>query len=62
MIRPIEDEKSIIPDFRPPNNIRLGIAPLYTSFMDLYEAVQRIRAIVLNKEYECFNETPLKVP
>jgi len=62
MITPNEDQKSIIPDFRPPNNIRLGIAPLYTSFIDLYDTVQRIKAIVLNKEYECFNETPLKVP
>jgi kynureninase len=62
MITPNDGQKSIIPDFRPPNNIRLGIAPLYTSFIDLYDTVQRIRAIVLNKEYEYFNETPLKVP
>lgn len=51
MIEPKDHSKVIIPDFRPPNNIRLGITPLYTSFADLYEAVQRIKNIVVHKEY-----------
>lgn len=55
MIEPKEGIKIIIPDFRPPNNIRLGIAPLYTTFMDLYEAVQRIKNIVVEKEYEKYD-------
>ncbi len=51
MIDPRDDSKSIIPDFRPPNNIRLGIAPLYNSFLEIYETIFRIRAIVLDKQY-----------
>ncbi|MGC2241433.1 MAG: kynureninase [Acidimicrobiia bacterium] len=36
----------VLPDFRAPDNIRLGLAPLYTSFMDVHTAVQRIREVV----------------
>ena len=61
MINPKADNKIIIPDFRPPNNIRLGIAPLYTSFMDLYETVERIKNIVLEKEYALHSENKLHV-
>ena len=51
MIEPKGDSKIIIPDFRPPDNIRLGIAPLYNSFVQIYESVMRIRDIVKEKEY-----------
>jgi len=61
MIAPKAGDKVIIPDFRPPNNIRFGIAPLYTTFMDLYEAVKRIKNIVLEKEYELHSEDKLQV-
>ena len=53
--------KIIIPDFRPPNNIRLGIAPLYNSYLDIYESIQRIKAIVIDKEFERFDEDRLMV-
>jgi len=56
MIRP---EKSgnpvVIPDFRPPDNIRLGIAPLYISYEDIYRAVKRIREIVASGEFQNFS-------
>lgn len=39
-------EKDVIPDFRTPDVLRLGIAPLYTRFVDLVEAVERIAAVV----------------
>jgi kynureninase len=47
----IEDLK-VIPDFRYPDNIRLGIAPLYTSFADIYEGVARIRRVIVERLYE----------
>jgi kynureninase len=37
---------NLIPDFRAPDSIRLGLSPLYTSFLDLHTAIQRIRAVV----------------
>ena len=36
----------VIPDFRAPNGIRLGIAPLYVSHEDIFVAVQRMVGIV----------------
>ncbi|MDP5121921.1 MAG: aminotransferase class V-fold PLP-dependent enzyme, partial [Spirosomaceae bacterium] len=47
--------KIIIPDFRPPTNIRLGIAPLYNTFTELAETVSRIKEIVEEQEYEQFS-------
>lgn len=45
-------EMNIIPDFRAPDNIRLGIAPLYTTFVDIHTAVMRMKVIVEKKLYE----------
>lgn len=42
----------VIPDFRTPDNIRLGLAPLYTSFLDLHTAVQRIKRLVAGRGYQ----------
>lgn len=35
----------VIPDYRPPNLIRFGPAPLYTRFVDVIEAVERLEAV-----------------
>jgi kynureninase len=32
----------VVPDFRPPNVIRLGPAPIYTRFVDVHDAVTRM--------------------
>ena len=37
---------NVLPDFREPDNIRLGLAPIYTSFTEVWEAVDRIRRVV----------------
>jgi kynureninase len=47
----------VIPDFRAPDNIRLGIAPIYTTFTEIHQALARIREIVVKREYEAFSET-----
>ncbi|MCF8241815.1 MAG: kynureninase [Melioribacteraceae bacterium] len=54
MIAPKNNGIKIIPDFRPPNNIRLGIAPLYTSFKDIFNSIIRIREIVETGEYKLY--------
>ncbi len=61
MIEPQDGSKIIIPDFRPPNNIRLGIAPLYNTFQELYETVFRIKKIVEQKQYEFYSDEKLNV-
>ncbi|MCA9958824.1 MAG: kynureninase [Anaerolineales bacterium] len=47
----IHDMK-VLPDFRQPDNLRLGIAPLYTRFVDVWTAVSRLRTVVHEKLYE----------
>ncbi len=48
-------EMNIIPDFRAPDNIRMGIAPLYTSFTEIFTAVERIQQIVEEGLYEKYS-------
>jgi kynureninase len=36
----------VIPDFRRPDGIRLGLAPLTTRFVDVYDAMERVTALV----------------
>ncbi len=54
------NDMGVLPDFRAPDNIRLGIAPLYTSFRDIHSTVMRLRQIVIEKLYEKYpNEVPV---
>ena len=46
------EEMGVLPDFRHPDNLRLGIAPLYTSFGDIHEAVMRLARVVRERRYE----------
>lgn len=41
----------VIPDFRTPDNIRLGIAPIYTTFTDIHRALERMKVIVAEHMY-----------
>lgn len=44
--RSMIEDVSVIPDFRSPDNLRLGLAPLYTRFIDVHTAVQRTRKVI----------------
>lgn len=44
--RSMIEDVGVIPDFRQPDNLRLGPAPLYTRFVDVHTAVQRMRRVV----------------
>jgi kynureninase len=50
--RSLIEEMAVLPDFRYPDNLRLGVAPLYTSFGELHEAVARIARVVRDRRYE----------
>jgi kynureninase len=47
-------QAGVIPDFRTPDRLRLGVAPLYTSFGELYAAMSRLRGIVAEGRHEEF--------
>jgi kynureninase len=49
--RALIEEMGVLPDFREPDNIRLGLAPLYTSFEDVFEAVERIQRVVSESRF-----------
>lgn len=51
-----EERPKIIPDFRPPHYIRLGIAPLYTGYEDIWHTLERLKEIAHNKEFEQYSD------
>ena len=52
-----KDRPKVIPDFRPHRYLRFGFAPLYTTFLELDRTIDRLREIVLDKEYEHFGQS-----
>ena len=44
--RALIERADVIPDFRGPDPVRLGIAPLYTRYVDVYDAIDRLRDLV----------------
>lgn len=51
----------VIPDFRTPDNIRLGVAPIYTTFSEIHRALDRMRLITKEKLYEAYPQERLAV-
>lgn len=49
--RALIEELGVLPDFREPDNLRLGIAPLYTRYEDIWAAVERIHRAVVEQRY-----------
>jgi len=50
--RSLIDEMGVIPDFRSPDNLRLGVSPLSTSFAEVHEGVMRLRRVIQERSYE----------
>ncbi len=57
LLDPEVGEDVVVPDFREPNNIRFGITPLYTSFEEIFLAVEKLRMIMEQKIYEHYPVT-----
>jgi kynureninase len=43
---------NVIPDYRTPNAIRLAIAPLPTSYVEIWDGFERLRDLTLTRKYE----------
>jgi kynureninase len=59
--RALIEELALIPDFRQPDNIRLGLSPLYTTFAEIWEGVDRIRRALVEERYKHFSTERLPV-
>ena len=53
--RTLIEDKKVIPDFRHPDSIRMGLAPIYTSFSDIYNAVIRMKLVVVERLFENYS-------
>ncbi len=50
--RALIEHADVIPDFRGPDSIRLGPAPAYTRFADVWDAVDRLCRVVDQRQHE----------
>jgi kynureninase len=51
----------VVPDFRAPDTIRLGLPPLYTRYVDAWDAVDRLARLVGAGEHERVDAAPARV-
>jgi kynureninase len=45
-------DRGVVPDFRTPDRVRFGPAPLYTRFVDVWDAMDRFRAVLAEGAHE----------
>jgi kynureninase len=45
-------DRGVVPDFRTPDRVRLGPAPLYTRFVDVWDAMDRFRQVLADGAQE----------
>lgn len=49
--RALVEQYNVIPDFRTPDNLRLGISPLYTSYEEIHRGVAALRDCIVQGTY-----------
>lgn len=54
LCRALVEDLGVVPDFREPDLIRFGVTPINTRFVDVWEAVDRLRAARDGRRYERF--------
>jgi kynureninase len=59
--RALIERGSVVPDFRPPDILRLGFSPLYTRHVDAWDALDRLRGIVERGEHRSIAAPPMRV-
>ncbi len=59
--RALIERAKVVPDFRRPDIVRLGFPALSTSFADVWDACDRLRALVAAGEHERVDAAPRRV-
>jgi len=47
-------DRGVVPDYRTPDRVRLGPAPLYTRFVDVWDAVDRFRVLLESGDFAAY--------
>ncbi|MEU2350088.1 kynureninase [Modestobacter sp. NPDC049651] len=47
-------DRGVVPDYRTPDRLRLGPAPLYTRFVDVWDAMDRLRTVLTERSHEAY--------
>jgi kynureninase len=47
-------DRGVVPDFRTPDRVRFGPAPLYTRFVDVWDAMDRLRSLLAEGAHETY--------
>ena len=59
--RALIERANVVPDFRGPDSIRFGFPPLYTRFVDVWDAADRLRGLVESGEHLEVEAAPARV-
>jgi kynureninase len=59
--RALIERGRVVPDFRQPDSIRFGFPPLYTRFVDVWDAVDRLCRLVQAEAHLELDPTPARV-
>ena len=55
-------EQATIPDFRPPDMLRFGFSPLYTTFSEIDESISRIETVMSEESFKKWENVEPVVP
>ncbi len=59
--RALIEQEDVIPDFRTPDGLRLGLSPLTTRFVDVWDGIDAIHRVTAERSFAHLNNTRLAV-
>jgi kynureninase len=59
--RALKQFMNVVPDFRRPDHIRLGVSPLVTTYEELHRAAQALRLVVRDRWYDRISSSEAEV-
>ena len=54
-------DAGVVCDFRPPDRLRIGPCPAYTRHVDVWDALDRLRKLVIRGDYQRFPAEPARI-